>query len=497
MRTLLVLIFAAFAIRSVDAQPSCNVTFEMQLLPSDRNLTYEFGHAISASRGIVAIGMPHELNRDGLRAGAASIFETGPGGHWSEVAKIHPPFPRMDGFFGSAIAATRDAVFVAEPNSGPFGSHVYAFERRRDNTWRLVAELEPEDRDGFDDFGWAVAAEGDKLLVGAPDGYPRTGFVTVIQKSDGRWREVVRLSPDPEGPGTLFGWSIAMDGPTAVIAAKHTYHRDVGLVYVYEVKSDGTWVLLSVLDRGFLEEAFGESVAVSGNRIAIAAPASHLGGRIYFYEKLDDEWVETERIQLEGSTSVREFESIALVGDHLFVGWLNEYQNGEDAGMVRHYAYEPSTRWTLVEEIFPPVSRASARFGEALATSEGTLFVGAPGDVDGLGSAYAFDVTCVIELSTHGDCPGVSQLICTDTTPTGSVAFLYAPATGNTELPRGLACAGTSLDLDRVRMGRVVNSDASGDATIMVNVPSHRCGTLVVQAIDLSTCSVSNVVAIR
>lgn len=95
-------------------------------------------------------------------------------------------------------------------------------------------------------------------------------------------------------------------------------------------------------------------------------------------------------------------------------------------------------------------------------------------------------------LATRGNCsvfPGVSL---EGFSADGSVALLWSTRNGSNRVHGG-ACGGTAIDLATpatLRDGLVV--DESGDRVLSFG--SIACGSYV-QAVDLSTCVVSNVVA--
>lgn len=118
----------------------------------------------------------------------------------------------------------------------------------------------------------------------------------------------------------------------------------------------------------------------------------------------------------------------------------------------------------------------------------------------GFGSFPNFDYTFRtytdgggLVLSKSGTCPGTVQISLSGATPSGSVAFAYGPA-GAFTLPPG-PCAGTMLDISSPTLAGIIASDASGNIAIAPNLPSGLCG-LTLQAVDLTTCSVSNTVVL-
>jgi len=97
-------------------------------------------------------------------------------------------------------------------------------------------------------------------------------------------------------------------------------------------------------------------------------------------------------------------------------------------------------------------------------------------------------------LALDGDCPGLMTASVTGATPYGMVAFAYGFAAGSTEaLP---VCPGVFLDIAYAQLGGLTTADANGDASVQGNVPAQGCGNVIVQALDVESCTTSNVVGI-
>jgi len=98
------------------------------------------------------------------------------------------------------------------------------------------------------------------------------------------------------------------------------------------------------------------------------------------------------------------------------------------------------------------------------------------------------------ELTITGDCPGLMTASVANATPYGLVAFAYGFAAGSTEaLP---VCPGVYVDIANAQLGGLATADANGDASAQGNVPEQGCGNVIVQALDVDSCTTSNVVGI-
>ena len=110
------------------------------------------------------------------------------------------------------------------------------------------------------------------------------------------------------------------------------------------------------------------------------------------------------------------------------------------------------------------------------------------------GSVHTVDA---LTLSVSGICPTM-QFDIDGATSNGQVALLYARNQGSFVVPSGLPCAGLTLGLDSsIKLASMLTTDAAGHATLNANVPAGACGTIYLQALDLSACQVSDVVLLQ
>ena len=157
--------------------------------------------------------------------------------------------------------------------------------------------LTSDDGAASDEFGNSVAlsSDGTTALVGARGKSvgtnTRQGAVYVFTRTGAVWSQQARLILSDGAAGEGFGFSVALssDGSTALIG---TYGRDVpsgpatlkeGAAYVY-TRSGQTWSQQARLPHSSLQDAFGWSVAVSGDgNTALVGAASTNGTQVGLY----------------------------------------------------------------------------------------------------------------------------------------------------------------------------------------------------------------------
>ena len=133
------------------------------------------------------------------------------------------------------------------------------------------AKLLPSDGEIDDNFGTAVALDGNTALICAPE--TPFGTAYVFKRSDMRWTEHQKLTGDAELDG-FFGSSVSMDGGTAVFGAPGYDDNgvDSGAAFVFVV-SGGVWTEQAKLlpADGAANDSFGQRVAVDGDTVVVGA----------------------------------------------------------------------------------------------------------------------------------------------------------------------------------------------------------------------------------
>jgi choice-of-anchor B domain-containing protein len=380
-----------------------------------------FGASAVIGAGELIIGEPNTY----FRPGTVYIYRQS-GGQWGVASQLRATdAERADGF-GAALATTGDALFVGQRGGR---LHVY----RRDGTaWRATGTLQPEGMEGLDpgcnaygycgtNFGIALAAHGDWLLVGDPRSAPGgrggrggggrggddprppepTGVVHVFRRAaDGSWSEHARLAPADAVPGDAFGAAVAIADGRALIGAPGWHpadqpdDEDIGRVYEFRLQ-DGAWTEAGPLDaQSEAGAAFGSSIALDGDRALIGAPAASAAhGAAFLYRRDPDTGVWSEAARLAayaGQRGDRFGTSVAIAGDYVWVG--APVRRGDDTGMV--YVYRAASDGTLRDaphRIALDETVASDGFGDAIVASPERTLVFASGMDHQAGSVVVYE----------------------------------------------------------------------------------------------------------
>ncbi len=229
--------------------------------------------------------------------------------------------------------------------------------------WTEVQKLVGSTVGPEDEFGAAVALDGDALVVGAPmfNNFPTgSGKAYVFHRSGSTWSEAAEFLASDGAHGDRFGFAVDVDGDTAVVAAP--YDDDLGgtsgSCYVFE-RSGSVWTEQQKLlaSDGHDGHIFGASVAIDGDTIVVGATGANGStsntGAAYVFVRQGTVWVQQQKLFSAVGAAVDRFGfSAALEGDRAVVGAL--FANTGDPLGGAAYVFERSgTAWTEVAELVP------------------------------------------------------------------------------------------------------------------------------------------------
>ena len=269
-------------------------------------------------------------------------------------------------------------------------------------TWQQLAELTPSNRAKNDWFGISIASSGNTVVVGDFDANIETyGTVDVFVKPASGWANMTQtatLTSSDNGIG--FGVSVAISGDIIVVGAANTsnFHDPAdtaGAAYVF-VKPAGGWknmteTLKLTATDGMSGDAFGDSVSVSGNTIAVGAFfVNNFSGRVYVFTCSSGTCTQAAELTASDSDGILDYLgcSVAISGNTVIAG---SYGHNNFEGSAYVYV-EPAGGWTNMTETaeLSTGGEGSDNMGFSVAISGGTAVAGAPGAFNYYGAAYVF-----------------------------------------------------------------------------------------------------------
>ena len=102
------------------------------------------------------------------------------------------------------------------------------------------AKLAASDGGSSDYFGYSIAVDGDTAVVGA-DGDPDGGAAYLFTRLSGAWSQVAKLTAF-DGDLVDFGWSVAVDADTVVVGAYRDDDNGDEFGLGLRVHQAGRWV---------------------------------------------------------------------------------------------------------------------------------------------------------------------------------------------------------------------------------------------------------------
>lgn len=201
---------------------------------NDSIINENFGAAVAISNNFAIIGDPDEAGH-----GTAYIFEKN-GNAWNQIAKVEAIAPTFNDKFGDDVEIDGDWIFVGAPkeeenasetDNVPWAGSVFIY-KYDGNDWNFNHKMVPSDRLDAEaanqQFGYSLAADGGKLIIGAYQRFDGTnsnvGVVYFFEEIGGIWTENIMLRPSDGEVGDFFGWDVDLKGSTAVVGSlNHDY----------------------------------------------------------------------------------------------------------------------------------------------------------------------------------------------------------------------------------------------------------------------------------
>ena len=309
---------------------------QAKIVASDRETDDRFGWSVGISGDTVVVGAPyedHSASGGGTAvsaAGSAYIF-TRSGSVWSEQAKLVAGDRRADDYFGWSVDVDRDTVIVgahyqdydaSDGNNKSKAGSAYVFTRTGE-VWNQQQKIVASDRAGDDEFGYAVAIDGDTAVVGAryedhdADGNNSKGNAgsayVFVRSSSGVWSQQEKIVASDRRGSEYFGSAVDVEGDTAIVGAYYQSYDAAdknsksyaGAAYVF-TRSGTDWSQQQKLvasDRASSDH-FGYSVAVEGDTAVVGAyledngVSGHEGeaGSVYVFTRTGTVWMQKNKL---------------------------------------------------------------------------------------------------------------------------------------------------------------------------------------------------------
>jgi HYR domain/FG-GAP repeat len=360
-----------------------------------------FGWAVSISGMRVIVGAQQD-DAGATNAGSAYVYDLSSGTPTIPVVTLNNPDPRPSASFGTSVAIRDTRVVVGVPNESSIATDAgcaYSYDLTSGSPATPVAPLKAPSPAEGDAFGSSIAISGKYAVVGAPyedTGRPEAGtaYVYDLSSSTPALPVVTLHNPNPL-PNDAFGNSVAISGTLVVVGA---YFSDVGapeagIVYVYDLAGTTPTVPIITLSNPSPQtnDFFGSSVAISGRHVVVGAPYDDTvmenAGSAYVYD-LDSVTPAVPIVTLNNSAS-RPGDyfgaSVAISGARVVVGADHDrdYTAGLTAGSAFVFDLSTPTPTVPLVKFRNPSPEDGDQFGSSVAISGVRVVVGSPRDNTG------------------------------------------------------------------------------------------------------------------
>jgi len=276
--------------------------------------------------------------------------------------------------------------------------------------WTQTQKLMAGDSAVWDVFGCSVSLDDDTVLIGAfgdSDLGAATGSAYVFTRIDTTWIQQQKLIAYDHAAEDWFGWSVSLDGDTALIGAQMDGDNGYrsGSAYIF-TRTGTTWTFQQKLlaSDGAAEDFFGCSVSLDGDTALIGAYGygdevnnySNRTGAVYVFTRNSSIWTQQAKLQAsDGATSEGTADdefgiSVSLDGDTALIGADCDYNDNRGSAYV---FTRTDITWTQQTKLLAGDGGSSDYFGSSVSLDGDTALIGAYGNDDDKGAAYVFTRT--------------------------------------------------------------------------------------------------------
>lgn len=459
-----VLALLAGALVSTCAMAQFQVDFIAKILPSNASDEDHWGLACAVMGDFLLM-----TSADRRFDGSAAAFVREPDGRWIEV---HQFAPDLGDFDPGDCVVTDQFLAIGAPFDRPGSKRGEVYTYSPLPPYEQLAVLAPESLSHDAAFGWAMAGEGNTLVVGAPGGSAqKPGQLFAFTLTDTVWIEQSLELMDPD---IQYGLYVDIRGEWLVVSGEavrvfrregNLFQRDpMRLAGNGGVAVDGDWLLAG--DQ--LDETRG-----------LGAGAATL----YKFER--GTWTERQRLVPTGLVERGYFgRQVAMRRGSAVVAAPGLGDPDDDfPGRVYVFEYDTfSDLWVECGVIIPDANQ-TGRFGHDVSMDAGRLAIGHPysnvggGSEDDQGGTSVFQVNChFLELTASPMLAGErGSLTSSGATPGSEVMFVMGFETGLSVVDGQFGFYSTFLidGIDRFRVigNRVFPVDGNGIASVEFDVP--------------------------
>ena len=341
--------------------------------------------------GCYNVAMDHSLLRPLLRAAFAVALLCTPSP--AQELKLHSADHAADDLFGTSVSVSGNVAIVGARRHDHNGTNSGAAYLYNATNGSQTAELLAADGAEYDYFGCSVGVSGDNAIVGArwdDDNGVQSGSAYIYDATTGLLK--TKLLPVDGADGDAFGHSVAISGDTAIVGVKMS--SGVGAAYLFDINTGVQLAKLTPSD-GLNNDYFGSSVAISATTAVVGSKEhdnfGQASGAVYIFDLTGEE---IQKITpSEGAAHDNFGCSVGISGDLVLIGAESNSESGAA------YIFDLVSGEEI--KLLASDGESGDRFGAAVSIRGSSLVVGAPANNQsgpGSGAAYIYNATSGAQL---------------------------------------------------------------------------------------------------
>lgn len=388
-----------------------NWTQQQKLTANDGAAQAGFGYAVALDQETLVIGAPSDTIGANTFQGSAYVF-TCSGTGWTLQQKLMAADGAARDQFGYAVALGGDTVLLGAPNDdlGAQANRGSAYVFVRNGvSWTQQQHLTANDGAADDQFGYAVALNGELMVIGALFDDIGTnneqGSAYLFARNNVNWMQQRKLFAADGRQRDIFGVALALERGMVLLGASlaDANALDQGAVYAFVVRDTRHLEQQRLIPGDAADgDQFGLAVALSRDTLAVGVPRDDFDedtdqGSVYVFVRSGTAWTLQQKLIANDDAYGDEFGvAVALSGDVLVVGaHQDDSSNNVNPNQGSAYVFtRTGTVWTQQQKLLANDGTIEDRFGTAVALSRDTIAVSAPDDRVGMntrqGSVYIF-----------------------------------------------------------------------------------------------------------
>jgi FG-GAP repeat protein len=248
-----------------------------------------FGSSIASDGESIVIGA-NKNDDNGSNSGSAYVYHWDEKTSSYTEYKITASNGLANDAFGSSVAVYDDKVFVGAYKNDDGGEdsgsiYFYTWDASNSRYLETMCSVTPSDSAAGDKFGYSMSNDGYSVVVGAIGDDNATGSAYVY-----RWNEETslyteyKLTASDGSYDDNFGYSVSISGDYVAVGAVNDddVGNDSGSVYLYQWFGEGYEEISKIIaSNGAAGDNFGYSISISGEDLIVGTKTGSAGTYIY------------------------------------------------------------------------------------------------------------------------------------------------------------------------------------------------------------------------